>query len=124
MAPGVVVVEEGNQQQEDAPPPPRPPLAVEALRDKIVEKVKANRVTLIVGDTGCGNYRGFPSPITFSIGSTVCGSAVLKPFYASGVLLRPGDGFFFLRFYLGKFHGICVALVLFDFLLLAVIRSD
>lgn len=54
MAPGVVVVEEGNQQQEDAPPPPRPPLAVEALRDKIVEKVKANRVTLIVGDTGCG----------------------------------------------------------------------
>jgi hypothetical protein len=73
MAPGVVVEEEGNQQQEDAPPPPRPPLAVEALRDKIVEKVKANRVTLIVGDTGCGNCRGFPSPITFSIGSTVCG---------------------------------------------------
>ncbi|XP_066308656.1 zinc finger CCCH domain-containing protein 4-like [Miscanthus floridulus] len=54
MAPGVVVAEEGNQQQEDAPPRPRPPLAVEALRDKIVEKVKANRVTLIVGDTGCG----------------------------------------------------------------------
>ena len=73
MAPGVVLVEEGNQQQEDAPrPPPRPPLAVEALRDKIVEKVKANRVTLIVGDTGCGNCWGFPSPITFSIGSTVC----------------------------------------------------
>lgn len=43
------MVEEGRQQQE-APPP----LAVEALRDKIVEKVKANRVTLIVGDTGCG----------------------------------------------------------------------
>ncbi|CAD6239092.1 unnamed protein product [Miscanthus lutarioriparius] len=54
MAPEVVVVEEGNQQQEDAPPRPRPPLAVEALRDKIVEKVKASRVTLIVGDTGCG----------------------------------------------------------------------
>jgi len=29
--------------------------------------------------------------------------------------------FFSLRFYLGKFHGICVALVLCDFLLLAVI---
>ncbi|CAO2185089.1 unnamed protein product [Urochloa humidicola] len=52
MAPGVVLVEEGEQQQEA--PPRRPPLAVEALRDKIVEKVKANRVTLIVGDTGCG----------------------------------------------------------------------
>ena len=103
MAPEVVVVEEGNQQQEDAPPRPRPPLAVEALRDKIVEKVKASRVTLIVGDTGCGNCRGFPSPITFSIGSTVCVlCAVMKPFYAFGVLLRPGDGFFFLRFYLGK----------------------
>lgn len=81
MAPGVVVVVEeveGNQQQqEDAPPPPpqRPPLAVEALRDKIVEKVKANQVTLIVGDTGCGNCWGFPSPITFSIGSTVCARA-------------------------------------------------
>nr|CAB3472702.1 unnamed protein product [Digitaria exilis] len=52
MAPGVVVVEEAEPQQEA--PPRRPPLAVEALRDKIVEKVKANRVTLIVGDTGCG----------------------------------------------------------------------
>ncbi|CAO2203087.1 unnamed protein product [Urochloa humidicola] len=52
MAPGVVLVEEGEQQPEA--PPRRPPLAVEALRDKIVEKVKANRVTLIVGDTGCG----------------------------------------------------------------------
>jgi HrpA-like RNA helicase len=68
MAPGVV--EDGEQQQEA--PPPRPPLAVEALRDKIVEKVKANRVTLIVGDTGCGNSRGFPSPIPSQIGSTVC----------------------------------------------------
>jgi hypothetical protein len=40
-----------------APPPPRqrPPVATEALRDRIVEKVKENRVTLIVGDTGCGN---------------------------------------------------------------------
>lgn len=62
MAPGVVLVEEGEPQQQEAPPR-RPPLAVEALRDKIVEKVKANRVTLIVGDTGCGNRRGFPSPI-------------------------------------------------------------
>nr|CAB3476753.1 unnamed protein product [Digitaria exilis] len=52
MAPGGVVVEEGEPQQEA--PPRRPPLAVEALRDKIIEKVKANRVTLIVGDTGCG----------------------------------------------------------------------
>jgi hypothetical protein len=48
----VVEEEEGEQQQQGAPPR-RPPLAVEALRDKIVEKVKANRVTLIVGDTGC-----------------------------------------------------------------------
>lgn len=79
MAPGVVVVEEEGkqQQQHQEAPPPRPPLAVEALRDKIVEKVKANRVTLIVGDTGCGNRRGFPSPITFSIGSTVCVAAAL-----------------------------------------------
>ncbi|OEL23081.1 Zinc finger CCCH domain-containing protein 4 [Dichanthelium oligosanthes] len=61
MAPGVVVVEgvgEGEQQQEA--PPRRPPLAVEALRDKIVEKVKANRVTLIVGDTGCGKSSLIP----------------------------------------------------------------
>jgi hypothetical protein len=45
-------------EQEEAPPPPprqRPPVATEALRDRIVEKVKENRVTLIVGDTGCGN---------------------------------------------------------------------
>lgn len=55
MAPGLVLVEDGQQQQEEEEAPPRrPPLAVEALRDKIVEKVKANRVTLIVGDTGCG----------------------------------------------------------------------
>lgn len=40
---------------EEEAPRRRPPLAVEALRDKIVEKVKENRVTLIVGDTGCGN---------------------------------------------------------------------
>ncbi|KAJ1283138.1 hypothetical protein BS78_03G106100 [Paspalum vaginatum] len=52
MAPRVVLLEEGEQQ--DEAPPRRPPLAVESLRDKIVEKVKANRVTLIVGDTGCG----------------------------------------------------------------------
>ncbi|KAL6626494.1 hypothetical protein ACP70R_030220 [Stipagrostis hirtigluma subsp. patula] len=47
MAPGVAVVGEGER-------PRRPPLAVGALRDKIVAKVKANRVSLIVGDTGCG----------------------------------------------------------------------
>jgi hypothetical protein len=47
----------GIEQEDAAPPPPRqrPPVATEALRDRIVEKVKENRVTLIVGDTGCGN---------------------------------------------------------------------
>ncbi|RLM92512.1 zinc finger CCCH domain-containing protein 4 isoform X1 [Panicum miliaceum] len=54
MAPGVVAVEEEGEQQQQGAPPRRSPLAVEALRDKIVEKVKANRVTLIIGDTGCG----------------------------------------------------------------------
>ena len=29
-------------------------LSVMALRDKIVEKIQENRVTLIVGETGCG----------------------------------------------------------------------
>ena len=63
MAPGVVVEEEEEEgEQQQGAPPRRPPLAVEALRDKIVDKVKANRVTLIVGDTGCGNLRGFPLP--------------------------------------------------------------
>lgn len=43
----------------------RAPLAVEALRGKIVEKVKGNRVTLIVGDTGCGNRTdcSLPPPV-------------------------------------------------------------
>ncbi|KAL6626495.1 hypothetical protein ACP70R_030221 [Stipagrostis hirtigluma subsp. patula] len=59
MAPGVVLVEEEGEQQlppqpEEEARPRRPPLAVEALRDKIVEKVMENRVTLIVGETGCG----------------------------------------------------------------------
>lgn len=31
-------------------------LPVMSLRDKIVEKIEENRVTLIVGDTGCGIY--------------------------------------------------------------------
>ena len=30
-------------------------LPVMALRKKIVEKIMENRVTLIVGETGCGN---------------------------------------------------------------------
>ncbi|KAK3163551.1 hypothetical protein QOZ80_1AG0005160 [Eleusine coracana subsp. coracana] len=51
---GIEVEEGGAEQQQEAVRAPRPPLAVEALREKIVEKVKANRVTLIVGDTGCG----------------------------------------------------------------------
>ncbi|TVU22437.1 hypothetical protein EJB05_32131 [Eragrostis curvula] len=51
---GVEEKEVDGEQPQEAARPPRPPLAVEALRDKIVEKVKANRVTLIVGETGCG----------------------------------------------------------------------
>ncbi|KAL0928671.1 hypothetical protein M5K25_000581 [Dendrobium thyrsiflorum] len=39
---------------------PRPPLPVMALREKIVEKVRENRVTLIVGDTGCGKSSQVP----------------------------------------------------------------
>ncbi|KAL6850538.1 hypothetical protein ACP4OV_021165 [Aristida adscensionis] len=62
MAPAVVLVEEEGeregerqqQQQAEQARPRRPPLAVEALREKIVEKVTTNRVTLIVGETGCG----------------------------------------------------------------------
>lgn len=33
----------------------RPPLPIASLREKIVEKIQQNRVTLIVGETGCGN---------------------------------------------------------------------
>ncbi|XP_062207511.1 zinc finger CCCH domain-containing protein 4 [Phragmites australis] len=54
MEPGAVVVEEGEHQLLEEARPRWPPLAVEAFRDRIVEKVKENRVTLIVGDTGCG----------------------------------------------------------------------
>ncbi|GFY98713.1 zinc finger (CCCH type) helicase family protein [Actinidia rufa] len=35
-------------------------LPVMALRDKIVEKVQENRVTLIVGETGCGKSSQVP----------------------------------------------------------------
>ncbi|XP_042414315.1 zinc finger CCCH domain-containing protein 4-like [Zingiber officinale] len=38
----------------------RPPLPVMALREKIVAKVQQNRVTLIVGDTGCGKSSQVP----------------------------------------------------------------
>ncbi|XP_058076554.1 DExH-box ATP-dependent RNA helicase DExH8 isoform X2 [Magnolia sinica] len=37
-----------------------PNLPVMALRDKIVEKIQGNRVTLIVGDTGCGKSSQVP----------------------------------------------------------------
>lgn len=43
---------------------PEPPasdfsaLPVTALRSKIVEKILENRVTLIIGETGCGNSFG------------------------------------------------------------------
>jgi hypothetical protein len=62
---GVEVEEGGGEQPEASVRFPRPPLPVEALRDKIVEKVKANRVTLIVGDTGCGKCEG-ESPLSFA----------------------------------------------------------
>ncbi|CAL9101918.1 unnamed protein product [Musa acuminata var. zebrina] len=38
----------------------RPPLPVMALRDKIVAKILGNRVTLIIGDTGCGKSSQVP----------------------------------------------------------------
>ena len=34
---------------------PRPTRVVAALRGRIVQAVKENRVTIIVGGTGCGN---------------------------------------------------------------------
>ncbi|ONK62931.1 uncharacterized protein A4U43_C07F9610 [Asparagus officinalis] len=41
-------------------PPSRPPLPIMALRQKIVDKIQANRVTLIVGETGCGKSSQVP----------------------------------------------------------------
>ncbi|KAJ6808669.1 zinc finger CCCH domain-containing protein 4 [Iris pallida] len=41
-------------------PASRPPLPVMALREKIVEKIQENRVTLIVGETGCGKSSQVP----------------------------------------------------------------
>ncbi|CAL9090837.1 unnamed protein product [Musa textilis] len=38
----------------------RQPLPVMALRDKIVAKILGNRVTLIIGDTGCGKSSQVP----------------------------------------------------------------
>ncbi|KAI6674616.1 hypothetical protein NL676_002522 [Syzygium grande] len=37
-----------------------PPLPIMALREKIVEKILENRVTLIVGETGCGKSSQVP----------------------------------------------------------------
>ncbi|KAK3407422.1 hypothetical protein EUGRSUZ_K03477 [Eucalyptus grandis] len=37
-----------------------PPLPIAALREKIVEKILENRVTLIVGETGCGKSSQVP----------------------------------------------------------------
>ncbi|XP_037404418.1 zinc finger CCCH domain-containing protein 4-like isoform X2 [Triticum dicoccoides] len=47
--------------EEEAPrPQPRPTLALEAFRDRIVQAVKENRVTMIVGGTGCGKSSMIP----------------------------------------------------------------
>ncbi|XP_068660448.1 DExH-box ATP-dependent RNA helicase DExH8 [Aristolochia californica] len=47
-----------------SPPPCKPSLSshlpIMLLKDKIVEKILANRVTLIVGDTGCGKSSQVP----------------------------------------------------------------
>lgn len=36
-------------------------LPIHSLKSKIVEKILENRVTLIIGETGCGNYLHFRS---------------------------------------------------------------
>jgi HrpA-like RNA helicase len=63
------------QEGEAPPPPPRQwlPVATEALRDRIVEKVKENRVTLIVGDTGCGNDLAAPPSIYAFVPASIGG---------------------------------------------------
>lgn len=101
---GVEVEEGGGEQQEGAVRAPRPPLAVEALRDKIVEKVKANRVTLIVGDTGCGKCLSFPLWMVSTGVACVCCNlwvrlfAVVIPLWGFVEALTGGCNFS--RFYL------------------------
>lgn len=75
----------------------RAPLAVEALRGKIVEKVKGNRVTLIVGDTGCGNRAALsPLPLCFDpIRLAPWSVGVWGEVFAFGYGCAFFDGFFF-----------------------------
>ncbi|XBJ15290.1 hypothetical protein VPH35_007211 [Triticum aestivum] len=47
-------------EEEAARPQPRPTLALEAFRGTIVQAVKENRVTMIVGGTGCGKSSMIP----------------------------------------------------------------
>ncbi|KAI5022313.1 hypothetical protein ZWY2020_059043 [Hordeum vulgare] len=47
-------------EEEAARPRPRPTRVVEDMRDRIVQAVKENRVTMIVGGTGCGKSSMIP----------------------------------------------------------------
>lgn len=54
-----------------------PDLPVAALRDKIVEKIQENRVTLIVGETGCGD-------LFYSLLSKLCMSSLVVSIDGNG----------------------------------------
>ncbi|ERN05107.1 hypothetical protein AMTR_s00053p00155720 [Amborella trichopoda] len=51
-------------------------LPIMALKDRIVEKINNNRVSLIVGDTGCGKSSQIPQfPPTDRIAATIFATA-------------------------------------------------